>query len=47
MFPVVGSGTTRRNLDQDMYIGGGKLFVPREPDLDPNACCAELGSQLG
>lgn len=29
MFPVVGSGTTRRNLEQDMYIGGGKLFVPK------------------
>lgn len=29
LFPVVGSGTTRRNLEQDMWIGGGKLFVPR------------------
>lgn len=29
MFPVVGTGTTRRNLEQDMYIGSGKLFVPK------------------
>lgn len=29
LFPVVGSGTTRRNLERDMWIGGGKLFVPK------------------
>ena len=29
LFPVVGSGTTRRNLDKDMWIGGGQLFVPK------------------
>lgn len=29
LFPVVGSGTTRRNLDRDMWVGGGKLFVPK------------------
>lgn len=29
MFPVVGSGTTRRSMEQDMTIGGGKLFVPK------------------
>lgn len=29
LFPVVGSGTTRRNLERDMWVGGGKLFVPR------------------
>ena len=29
LFPVVGSGTTRRNLDQDMWLGGGKLLVPK------------------
>ncbi|DBB13114.1 TPA: hypothetical protein ACH3X3_005841 [Trebouxia sp. C0006] len=29
LFPVVGSGTTRRNLEKDMWLGGGKLFVPK------------------
>lgn len=29
LFPVVGSGTTRRNLDRDMWIGEGKLFLPK------------------
>lgn len=29
MFPVVGTGTTRRNMEHDLYLGGGKLFVPR------------------
>ena len=29
LFPVVGSGTTRRNLERDMWVGGGKLFVPK------------------
>lgn len=29
LFPVVGSGTTRRNLEKDMWIGGGQLFVPK------------------
>ena len=29
LFPVVGSGSTRRNLERDMWISGGKLFVPK------------------
>ena len=29
LFPVVGSGTTRRSLEQDMWIGEGKLLLPK------------------